>query len=126
MEISKIEGEFEAEPKEKPRVLLYHTHSYEAFAQDPDNPYEETTQWRSADADFNIMAVGAKLEEELEARGIEVVHDRTEARAAQASHGLHPLPGDAGEVPGGRGGVRHGPGHPPRRGPAPGTRTPRA
>lgn len=78
VEISKIEGEFEAEPKEKPRVLLYHTHSYEAFAQDPDNPYEETTQWRSADADFNIMAVGAKLKEELEARGIEVVHDRTE------------------------------------------------
>ncbi|MGI5885076.1 MAG: stage II sporulation protein P [Candidatus Spyradocola sp.] len=78
VEISKIEGEFEAEPKEKPRVLLYHTHSYEAFAQDPDNPYEETTQWRSADPNFNIMAVGAKLKEELEARGIEVVHDLTE------------------------------------------------
>ena len=78
VEIEKIEGEFIAEPKAQPRVLLYHTHSYEAFAQDPDDPYEETTQWRSADPNYNIMAVGARLKEELEARGIEVVHDLTE------------------------------------------------
>lgn len=78
VEISKIEGKYEPEITDKPRVLIYHTHSYEAFAQDPDNPYEETTEWRTADVRFNIMGVGNKLAQELEDRGIEVVHDMTE------------------------------------------------
>lgn len=79
VEISKIEGIYE--PKidgDKPRVLLYHTHSYEAYAQISSNPYEETSTWRTEDVDFNIMGVGNKLAQELEALGIEVVHDMTE------------------------------------------------
>ena len=65
-------------PADKPRVLIYHTHSYEAYAQVATDPYVETTQWRTEDADHNIMAVGRKLKQELEALGIEVVHDLTE------------------------------------------------
>lgn len=79
VEISKIEGIYE--PKidgDKPRVLIYHTHSYEAYAQDSSNPYQETSTWRTKDVDFNIMGVGNKLAQELEALGIEVVHDMTE------------------------------------------------
>ncbi len=78
VEISKIEGEYQPSGKDKPRVLIYHTHSYEAFAQDEDHPYEETSKWRTEDVNFNIMGVGNRLTEELEALGIEVVHDMTE------------------------------------------------
>lgn len=79
MQILGIEGKYVPDLfRDKHRVLIYHTHSYEAFAQDPNDPYEETTQWRTEDADHNIMAVGARLKEELEALGVEVVHDMTE------------------------------------------------
>ena len=79
VEISKIEGKYEPTlTQDKPRVLIYHTHSYEAYAQDPDNPYEETSAWRTQDVNFNIMGVGSRLTEELEKLGVEVVHDMTE------------------------------------------------
>lgn len=79
VEIEKITGGYEApEETDKLRVLIYHTHSYEAFAQEEDNPYEETSQWRSADMNFNIMGVGEALAQELRSLGIEVVHDLTE------------------------------------------------
>lgn len=79
VQIMGIQGEYEpATDGDKPRVLIYHTHSYEAFAQDYSDPYKETTQWRTEDSAHNIMAVGARLKEELEELGIEVVHDLTE------------------------------------------------
>lgn len=79
VEISKIEGKYEPNlTQDKPRVLIYHTHSYEAYAQDPKNPYKETSTWRTDDVDYNIMGVGSRLTEELEKLGIEVVHDMTE------------------------------------------------
>lgn len=67
-------------PKETPepkRVLIYHTHTYEAFAQLPDNPYPETETWRTADAEHNMVRVGRELAALLRAHGIEVVHDET-------------------------------------------------
>ena len=79
VQIMGIDGEYESDlSADKPRVLIYHTHSYEAFAQDAENPYKETTQWRTEDRAHNIMAVGAQLAKELEELGIEVIHDLTE------------------------------------------------
>lgn len=79
VQISRIEGSYEpALNKDKPRVLIYHTHSYEAYAQNPNDLYEETTQWRTEDSEHNIMAIGEQLAIELRALGIEVVHDLTE------------------------------------------------
>lgn len=79
VEIARIEGSYSPTlTADLPRVLIYHTHSYEAFAQDPDHPYEETSQWRTKDPNCNIMGVGSRLTQELEALGIEVVHDMTE------------------------------------------------
>lgn len=79
VQILGISGKYEPSvTADKPRVLIYHTHSYEAYAQDESDPYEETTQWRTKDAQYNVMAVGAALKEALEARGVEVVHDLTE------------------------------------------------
>lgn len=79
VEIQRIEGEYEPPAEaDKPRVLIYHTHSYEAYAQDPNDPYEETGKWRSADKRYNIMGVGEVLAENLRSLGFEVVHDLTE------------------------------------------------
>lgn len=59
------------------RVLIYHSHTWEAYEQDPDAPYKETERWRTKDERFNMLAVGDALAAHLRALGIIVVHDRT-------------------------------------------------
>lgn len=59
------------------RVLIYHTHTWEAFEQVADAPYVETEKWRSKDANVNMIAVGNALTAALEALGCQVVHDET-------------------------------------------------
>ena len=66
-----------AETRTKGRILIYHTHTYEAYEQQTDAPYEETTKWRTADERFNMVRVGDELAAELSSYGISVVHDRT-------------------------------------------------
>lgn len=82
VELKSIEGIYEppqyTEGKPRPRVLLYHTHSYEAYEQVPEDPYTETEKWRTADRSHNIIGVGDKLTSLLEQYGVEVVHDVTE------------------------------------------------
>lgn len=60
------------------RVAFYHTHSREAYAQDPQHPYQETETWRSADTNFNILAVGERATTLLNEYGIATVQDRTD------------------------------------------------
>lgn len=79
VEIENIREKYQHEEKaDKPRVLIYHTHTYEAFEQNPDDPYPECGKWRTEDSRYNIVRVGDALAEELEALDIEVVHDTTE------------------------------------------------
>ncbi len=59
------------------RVLLYHTHTYEAYEQTEADPYKETQQWRTQDDSHNIVCVGEELAALLRGMGIEVVHDTT-------------------------------------------------
>lgn len=59
------------------RVLIYHTHTYEAYEQTEGKTYVQTEKWRTADNDNNVVAVGKALTASLEALGIEVVHDTT-------------------------------------------------
>lgn len=77
-------GEFHVEvllpepaSRDKPRILIYHTHNYEAYAQVEGDEYVETEEWRTADETHNITAVGARLAEELTSLGAQVVHDTT-------------------------------------------------
>lgn len=63
------------EPKK--RVLIYHTHTYEAFAQVAEDPYQETEKWRSADSRHNMVRVGEELSALLRGLGVEAVHDVT-------------------------------------------------
>lgn len=66
-----------ATPKPAARVLIYHTHTYEAFAQSEDDRYQETEKWRTADPEHNVVRVGEELAGLLRGLGLEVVHDTT-------------------------------------------------
>ncbi len=63
----------------EPRVLIYSTHSTEAYTPTDENEYEETSEWRTEDETKNIIAVGALLAKELsEKYGFAVIHDTTD------------------------------------------------
>lgn len=59
------------------KVLIYHTHTWEAFDQVEGERYEETEKWRSKDNTVNMVAVGNALAAALEAQGCGVMHDET-------------------------------------------------
>ena len=45
-------------PSTKKSILIYHTHTWEAYAQVEDAPYQETEKWRTKDNRANVVAVG--------------------------------------------------------------------
>ena len=59
------------------RILIYHTHTYEAYESTPENTYEPTQQWRTKDNQHNVVRVGDELTRLLTAAGYDVVHDTT-------------------------------------------------
>lgn len=59
-------------------VLIYHTHTHEAYEQVKDDPYEALEAWRTADAGHSVLRVGEELAKCLRAEGFEVVHDTTD------------------------------------------------
>jgi len=60
------------------RVLIYHTHTYEAYEPDFEGQYKPTERWRTADRQYNVVRVGAELSRILrEEYGMVVVHDDT-------------------------------------------------
>lgn len=59
------------------RVLIYHTHTWEAYQQTAQDPYSETERWRTKDERHNVVAVGEALAACLRALGLTVVHDTT-------------------------------------------------
>lgn len=67
-----------AEEKPIPRVLIYHTHTHEAYEQDSDDPYEALEAWRTNDADHSVVRVGEALTQLLKSYGFEVTHDTTD------------------------------------------------
>jgi len=60
-----------------PQILIYHTHTTEAYAQDVSSPYTESGSWRTTDNEKNVVAVGERLAELLKERGYRVIHDTT-------------------------------------------------
>lgn len=59
------------------RVLIYHTHTWEAYEQVEAAPYRETEKWRTKDDSCNVVAVGNALTAGLQALGLSVTHDTT-------------------------------------------------
>ena len=60
-----------------PSVLIYHTHTWEAYTQVDEARYVETEKWRTSDNAANVVAVGAALASSLRALGCAVEHDTT-------------------------------------------------
>lgn len=54
--------------KDKPQILIYHTHSSETYSDSPKNNYHST------DIENSVMAVGSVLSKELTKKGWGVVH----------------------------------------------------
>ena len=61
----------------KPRILIYHTHTFEAYEQNPLDRYAEIDKWRTKDSRYNVTAVGKALGACLESLGFDVVHDQS-------------------------------------------------
>ena len=62
---------------EAPSVLILHTHATESYTRQEGQNYEETADYRTLDENYNMIRVGQRLTELLEAGGIRVIHDRT-------------------------------------------------
>ena len=60
-----------------PTVLIYHTHTWEAYEMEEDGEYAPTETWRTRDEHFNMICVGEALAQELTALGFAVTHDTT-------------------------------------------------
>lgn len=57
------------------RVLIYHTHTYEAFTATENYTYTATEKWRTSNAQRNVVALGAYLADLLTQAGVSVTHD---------------------------------------------------
>lgn len=60
---------------EEPTVLILHTHSTESYTKHGED-YVESSAWRTLDENYNMLAIGARVAEILEAHGITAVQDR--------------------------------------------------
>lgn len=59
----------------QPSVLILHTHTTESYTKTED--YQETSQYRTLDKDYNVVSMGEELKRVLEAGGVGVIHDKT-------------------------------------------------
>ena len=59
------------------RVLIYHTHTYEAYTATEAYPYTSKEKWRTSSPDRNVVAVGSYLTKLLTDAGVSVTHDTT-------------------------------------------------
>ena len=60
----------------EPTVLILHTHATESYTRQAED-YQETSSWRTLDAGYNMLSIGALVGEHLEKNGIRVVRDET-------------------------------------------------
>ena len=58
-----------------PTVLILHSHGTESY--EKEGSYTETSPYRTLDTGYNMVSVGDRVAELLEAGGIRVIHDRT-------------------------------------------------
>ena len=58
-------------------ILLYHTHTSEAYSRQYTGFYYTDMETRTQNRDMSVVAVGEAVKRELEARGYGVVHDTT-------------------------------------------------
>ncbi len=82
IEIENIKAEICLEEKlplkeKRPRILIYHTHTDEAYLKG-DQDYVETSTGRTKNQDYSVVAVGNTLKKSLENYDFTVIHDKTD------------------------------------------------
>lgn len=81
IEIENIKKQISLEKTEKqekkPTVLIYHTHTDEAYLKG-EQDYVETSVGRTKNQEYSVVEVGNKLKTELENYGFTVIHDKTD------------------------------------------------
>ena len=60
----------------QPQVLIFHTHSSEAYTPDGTDIYEASDPYRTEDRAYSVIRVGDALAKTLEDCGLTVLHDR--------------------------------------------------
>lgn len=60
---------------EEPTVLILHSHATESYEKTEN--YTESSPYRTVDTGYNMVSVGERVAQILEAGGIRVIHDRT-------------------------------------------------
>lgn len=58
-----------------PAVLIVHSHGTESYQKTED--YQESSSYRTLNPDYNVVSVGDRIAQILQAGGVEVIHDRT-------------------------------------------------
>lgn len=69
----------------QPRVLIYHTHTHEAYEQVDGDPYDALEAWRTTDNGHSVVRVGEALASRLRRYGFDVVHDITDHEGSELS-----------------------------------------
>lgn len=62
---------------DSPQVLIYHTHTGEAYMDEDVDYFYESYESRTSNNAFNVVAVGNAVAAALEKKGIKVLHDTT-------------------------------------------------
>ena len=62
--------------RDRPQVLIFHTHSSEAYTPEGEDAYEPSDPYRTEDRSKSVIRVGDELAAQLEAYGLTVLHDR--------------------------------------------------
>ena len=62
---------------QEPAVLILHTHATESYTKESGERYEESAAFRTLDDGHNMVRIGERLAELLEAGGLGVIHDKT-------------------------------------------------
>jgi len=82
IEVNKIEDQniskVSLKDTDGPQILIYHTHTTEAYRMTDKDTYVKTTEWRTNDKTKSVVAVGELLTQTLENKyGFSVIHDTT-------------------------------------------------
>ncbi len=78
VEVAKVDQKPTAKPGPRGTILIYHTHTNEAYMRTPGETYRETEAWRTDDQNYSVVRVGEALSELLANRGFDVTHDVTD------------------------------------------------
>jgi len=63
---------------EQAHILIYHTHTHEAYQQDEKNPYHALEAWRTLDTEHSIVRIGTALADQLRSMGHIVTHNTSD------------------------------------------------